>query len=192
MKSKVVVLLSESSCGKDYISNQLKEKYGWHFALSYTTRPKRKNEENFREYIFLNSNEEFLDLYDRGEMFEFTTYEPKDSLWYYGVGEKSFRDDIVNILILNPDGYRQLQESKLKDRLEVFKIDCPFEQRFFRYLNRDEINDTEKIELVDRFVRDKEDFKDFVKNNHCHVLKNPDGQNIDLLCRLIKNIVEGE
>jgi len=64
-KGKIVIISSPSGGGKSSICRQLLRKHGWTFSISYTTRAKRGDEENGREYFFV-SDEEFQQLVDQG------------------------------------------------------------------------------------------------------------------------------
>lgn len=158
-RNKIVVLIGESSSGKDSILNELVKRFGFHKAVSYTTRPMRDGEVDGKDYHFLNSNKQFNHLLNSGQMFEKTEYHTNEGLWLYGLGMDSFSDKCTNITIVNPHGLTQLMDNdKIRDRLVPFYITAPFEERFFRYLNRDSMSQSHKIELVDRFIRDSEDF----------------------------------
>lgn len=158
MKSKIILLVGESAAGKDTILNDIIKLTNWHRAVSYTTRPPRVSETDGKDYHFLTSNEQHFELKDKGLLYEETSYETNMGTWYYGLGVDSFVDDKHNITIVNPHGLEQLMRSELKDRLITFYITAPLEVRLLRYLNRDEITDKQKIELIDRIVRDINDF----------------------------------
>lgn len=192
MNKPIVILCSESAGGKDTILNELVLRYGWHKAISYTTRPMRAGEVDGKDYHFLVSNKQFDSLMRTGHLFEKTEYHTNMGLWLYGLGNDSFVNDNVNITIVNPHGLDQLLESALKDRLVIFYVRADFKTRFFRYLNRDNIENHHKIELVDRIIRDEEDFKDFVKKYNkvgAWQISNNDNDDIDTICDFIETVV---
>jgi guanylate kinase len=192
MKNKIIILCGESSSGKDSILNILIKEYGWHKAVSYTTRPMRQGEKDGYDYHFLMSNIRFNELMDTGHMFEKTEYKTNMGLWLYGLGEDSFVDDNINVCIVNPHGLDQLLEiESLKDRLVVFYITAPFKQRFFRYLKRDADNEKHKIELVDRFIRDEDDFKGFAIKYNTLSYSNKDGCDIESFLILMRAVIKG-
>ena len=187
--NKIVVLSAPSSAGKDYIAKKLQEKFNWHFAISYTTRPMRDREQEGKEYYFLEDNKEFEKLYNSGFLFERTEYNSHGDVWMYGLGKKSFVNNNVTICILNPFGIRQLLESELSDRLEIFYVYCDFETRFFRALNRTTLDDDGKIELIDRVIRDEHDFKDFHEKYGGNIINNENETDIDDICDNIYNTI---
>lgn len=160
----ILIFMGQSASGKDTLVNELQDKFGWHMCTSYTTRPKRINEQEGVEYFFLDNNDEFNELFESGEMFEKTQYQTSDKLWLYGIGEKSIVNDNINMMILNPHGVSQILENdKLKDRVLIFYLNVDFETRFFRYLNRNVLDDKGKIEFIDRILRDDRDFMGITK-----------------------------
>lgn len=158
----IIVLVGQSSSGKDSILTELIDIYGLHRCVSYTTRPMRQGEIDGVHYNFC-SDEEFEQLWNSKEVFGRTEYHTNLGVWEYGIGKKSFVNDNVNVVILNPHGIEQLLESEVADRLYIVFVTADMETRFMRYLKRDNMTDQHKIELVDRFIRDYEDFKYFDK-----------------------------
>jgi len=161
MKKDIIIFMGKTCSGKDTLVKKIQEKYGYNICISYTTRKMRKNESNGKEYIFLKSNQEFNQLISDGILFEKTEYITNDRLLLYGIGEKSFVENNINMMILNPHGAKQILDNpKFKDRVILFYLDIDLQTRFFRYLDRDFITDNNKIELVDRILRDEKDFLD--------------------------------
>ncbi|MCH9030688.1 MAG: guanylate kinase [candidate division Zixibacteria bacterium] len=69
---KIVIISSPSGGGKTTICKKLLELHkndGWSFSVSATTRPKRPNEVEGREYYF-KTESEFKDMEDSGEFAE--------------------------------------------------------------------------------------------------------------------------
>lgn len=182
--NKIIVLASESSGGKDTTAKALIDKFGWHFAISYTTRPKRDSEVDGVEYFFID-NDEFDKKFEDGELFEKTLYTPNGKRWQYGLGKNSFADNNTSVVIVNPHGLEQLMKSDIADRLIVFKLKCPMEDRIKRYLNRDTVTNDIKIELVDRILKDIEDFEGFIDKFNVFEIDSGDGIMIDFICRQI-------
>ena len=62
MKSKIIIISSPSGAGKTTICKLLIKKYkNIKLSVSYTTRPKRKNEKNGKDYYFI-SKSDFMDI----------------------------------------------------------------------------------------------------------------------------------
>ena len=58
MNNKIIIISSPSGAGKTTICKHLIKKYkNIKLSISYTTRPKRKNEKNGKDYFFVNNNE---------------------------------------------------------------------------------------------------------------------------------------
>lgn len=156
--SKIVVIIGRSSTGKSTILNKLVEKYNYHNAISYTTRPMRQGEVEGRDYFFLDSNEIFDTMFDMGLMFEKTEYLVDGEVWKYGIGHESISDGKTNCLIVNPHGLQQLLSTELRDRILIFEIVASTDTLIQRYWDRSDKSDRSKIQLVDRLLKDAEDF----------------------------------
>ena len=66
----LVVISGPSGVGKDALVRRLKDlDYPFHFVVTATTRKPRKGEQHGKDYYFL-SEDEFLDLEQRGELLE--------------------------------------------------------------------------------------------------------------------------
>ena len=200
MKSKpIVVLMGKSSSGKTTILNELVERFGWHNCVSYTTRDMREGEVEGKDYFYLSSNEQFDTMYGSGELFEKTEYLVNGKLWKYGIGKASFVDENVCSLIVNPIGLQQLLDSPLKERLIVFEIGADAEILIQRYWDRSDKSDKAKVQLVDRLLRDIEDFEEnkianiqyMVGFDKYYEILNQEGYwDMDGICDFIRNVVE--
>jgi guanylate kinase len=160
-EGKIVILIGRSSTGKSTILNKLVEKYDYHNAISYTTRPMRQGEIDGRDYFFLHSNDLFDTMFDASVMFEKTEYLVNGEIWKYGIGAESFDYDKTNACIVNPHGLKQLLDNELlRDRIIVFEIVADTDTLIERYWERSDKSDKSKIQLVDRLLKDAEDFSD--------------------------------
>jgi len=160
--SLILVLIGEFASGKDKISRELCDKLYFHFAISYTTRKPRENEVDGREYHFV-TDEEFEKLLSEGKIIEKTEYNVNGKILKYGLGEKSFVDDKPNVVILNPHGISQLvNNKKYANRMVVAYITADLDIRIERYLNRDKVSDSLKLDLLERIYQDEKDFKDLM------------------------------
>ncbi len=71
-RGKIIIISSPSGGGKSSICQKLlkkNKKGGWRFSVSYTTRPKRSNEKDGREYFFVD-HAEFMRLRRKREFAE--------------------------------------------------------------------------------------------------------------------------
>jgi len=164
MKKDLLLLVGLSGCGKDYLSKQLVDNYGFNNNVSYTTRPMRDGEIDGVEYHFISSNEEFEVLVDSGEIFERTSYKTKHGLWMYGYGKKSFppEGEQLNVAICNPDGVRQFLESEMEDRIAVLDVMPDNHMRLQQVCNRyGGINKMTDIQMCEAFRREVEDAQPF-------------------------------
>ncbi len=101
---KIVIISSPSGGGKSSICRRLlragNKKKGWRFSISVTTRPKRPNERNGREYWFV-SYPEFVALRQRGEFAESCQVHK----YYYGTPREPLERTLTagGVMILDVD-----------------------------------------------------------------------------------------
>nr|MBN2276681.1 guanylate kinase [candidate division Zixibacteria bacterium] len=112
VKGKIVIISSPSGGGKSSICQSLLKKNrrsGWKFSISYTTRPKRPNERDGREYFFVD-HAEFMRLRDRGQFAEWCQVHR----FYYGTPRQPLEEVLYNggVMILDVDvkGARKLKK----------------------------------------------------------------------------------
>lgn len=148
----IIAIIGEAGTGKDYLVKQVVKKYKnkFHRIISYTTRPKRDNEEEGKDYYF-TTQEHFLKMIENGSILEYTEFNG----WYYGTHRQEFDDNtLISIGVFDPQGVRNLQKKGYS--VLVYKLCVPDKERLIRQLNREEDPDIE--EIIRRYQTDKEDF----------------------------------
>lgn len=150
---KLIVLCGKAGVGKDFLLQQLCKAFpdDLNIVVSDTTRPPRWGEENGVNYNFLTEKE-----FHKRDHIEHSYF----NRWYYGTPIDSLSTEKINVLILNPDGVRQIYTREdLKIRL--FLISASDKTRMLRQLNREDYPDVK--EVCRRFLADEEDFMNLYK-----------------------------
>ena len=153
----VIAIVGKAGSGKNTIVDQLVKTYPdkFHRVISHTTRPRRENEKNNQDYIFV-SEEYFKRKLHNCRMLEWTRF----NNWKYGTSIDSYVYDKINVGIFNPEGIDQLlMHDDIK--LKVIYITCSDRIRLIRQLNRELDPDIE--EIIRRYRTDKSDFDLFEK-----------------------------
>ncbi len=123
----LVVLSGPSGVGKDAALAGLKKlDRPWHFVVTATTRPRRPNEQDGVDYIFLDT-ESFLKMRDRGELLECAEVY---GCWY-GVprsqvtqGLQAGRDVILKVDVQGAETVRRLAP----EALFIFMVPDTFDE----------------------------------------------------------------
>ncbi|NMA79150.1 MAG: guanylate kinase [Clostridiales bacterium] len=107
----LIVLSAPSGCGKGTIlSTVLEQNDNLFYSISATTRAPREGEEDGKHYHFV-SKDEFMQLIDRDEVLEYTTYCDN----YYGTPRKAVEEQLAKgrdvILEIEVDGAMQIKNS---------------------------------------------------------------------------------
>ncbi|MDD3999312.1 MAG: AAA family ATPase [Bacilli bacterium] len=156
----MLVLIGPSASGKTEIANILISKYGMKRLITYTTREKRCNEINGRDYHFI-SVEEFKKFERDAEFVETTFYNGN----YYGSKKKDV--SLEKVVILDPNGLCNYAKTMRKKITSVF-LETPKEVRAERMLGRNDKPELIKIRLEkddEIFQKDKLPLDFVVENN---------------------------
>lgn len=145
---RVVIISSPSGGGKTTICKALlndeRTSQGWSFSVSYTTRKKRANEENGREYFFVTSDE-FEAKVSEGFFAEhFSVHGNK-----YGTPKQPLEDVVesggVKILDIDIQGARRIKE-KFPKATAIFILPPSLEE-LRRRLEKRATETSEELEL---------------------------------------------
>ena len=162
---KIFAIMGKASTGKDTLTKMLSETLELPIALSFTTRPMRVGEKQGVEYNFI-SDDDFWDLHGCDLLAEYTSYEvASGETWHYGLTKEELEKAEYVLVIVNPDGFKQLTEI-YGDKVCSILIDAPADVRIKRYLDRDIVTEEKAEECCRRFLADNKDFKD-ISTNHC-------------------------
>ena len=130
MKNKLLILLSPSGCGKDYILNKLVSDYNFQPLISHTSRPKRPSEINHVSYHFVSTNE-FLSMISNDELIEYRIYntlvDNVPDVWYYGLSKNTI--DKLNpstnyVTIFDVQGAKDFIDYYGRENCYVCMINC--------------------------------------------------------------------
>lgn len=162
---KIFAVMGKASTGKDTLTKMLSETLELPIALSFTTRPMRVGEKQGVEYNFI-SDDDFWDLHGCNLLAEYTSYKvASGEIWYYGLTKEELEKAEYVLVIVNPDGFKQLTEI-YGDKVCSILIDAPADVRIKRYLDRDAVTEEKAEECCRRFLADNKDFKDISTNHH--------------------------
>lgn len=148
-----IIIFGKTASGKSRIVDEL-AKQGYKKIVTTTTRPARKSEVDGVDYNFI-TDEEFKQLINTRYFAEWKKYDTAEGVWYYGSPlDEISRSDNKSIVILTPDGYRDIKD-ELDDHIAIYI-----------YANNKTIRSRlskrgDKKEEADRRIKqDNKDFKD--------------------------------
>ena len=152
---KLIAIMGEAGSGKDSLVERiLAEHYQmFHKIVPCTTRPKRENETEGKEYHFL-TQKEFQNYAFVHQILDQTFFKNQ----YYGSRLQDYSSNKVNIGVFNPAGLKQIyQTASLDLDVTVYQLNVKSKIRILRQLNREENPDVD--EIARRHLADKEDFQ---------------------------------
>ena len=184
----IIVLLGASGSGKSTLEHELATHHGFEKIVSYTTRKQRENEENGKDYYFID-NETFNEILSRNLFAEHDEYSQNR---LYGTLKSDYLDG-NKVAVLTPNGLRQLKKSCSTDNIFTILVEANLGTRVKRYIDRcgvDKFNFDDKNEIAARVERDYGMFLGLEKEVDL-VVNNDEGTNIeDIIKKILSEIGE--
>ena len=151
----MLVLVGKTCTGKSTIRDLLVNRYNMEPVITHTTRPPRDGEENYIDYIFVNDNH-FHILKEEG------CNVASGDTWYYASSKSDYDNSEDKVVILNPEGLKQIRKLKYP----IFAVELTAPDLVERLKKR---GDNPK-EAERRIHADNEDFKDIDKYLDCKLI----------------------
>ncbi|MBQ9657277.1 MAG: AAA family ATPase [Clostridia bacterium] len=130
-KMPVILLIGESGSGKNTVQDELERLYGCVPLLSYTTRPKRYDDENTHTFV---TEEEFDKILKNEKVIAFTRF---DEHRYCATNKQLEQSDVY---IIDMEGLQTLLELKTNKEINIpfvaFYLQVPEEERIKRMRKR--------------------------------------------------------
>jgi len=168
----MIVLSSPSGAGKTTLVKMLSEMDNYEVSISHTTRQPRLNEENNKDYYFVNENE-FKRLINNQEFLEYA----KVFSNFYGTTRTPVIDRLnkgKNVLFdIDWQGADQIKNKKLDYKLITFFILPPSKEVLFERLSNRDMKD--KLIAEERMKQFERDVLHWI--NYDYVVINDDLEN---------------
>lgn len=180
----IIVLLGASGSGKSTLEHELATYHGFEKIISYTTRQPRNNEENGKDYWFID-NDTFREIMNRDLFAEHDEYSQNR---LYGTLKSDYVDG-NKVVVLTPNGLRQLKKNCPNEDILTVLVEASLGTRVKRYIDRcgvDKFNFDDKNEIASRVERDYSMFLGLEKEVDL-VIHNDEGTNISDLVSDILN-----
>ncbi len=149
----IIVLLGASGSGKSTIENELATHHGFEKIISCTTRKPRNGEVDGKEYHFVE-HDTFIDIVNSDMLAEYDEYSYGK---LYGTLKSDYIDDTDKVVVLTPNGMRQLKKNCHNNNIFSVLINANLGTRVKRYINRcgiDKFDFDDKNEIFARVERD--------------------------------------
>ena len=171
----IIVLLGASGSGKSTIEYELATYHEFEKIISYTTRQPRDNEENGKDYWFVD-NDTFREVLKKDLFAEHDEYSQNR---LYGTLKSDYVDG-NKVVVLTPNGLRQLKKNCPNEDILTVLVEASLGTRVKRYIDRcgvNKFNFDDKNEIASRVERDYSMFLGLEKEVDI-VVHNDEGTNI--------------
>lgn len=162
--NKIFYIMGKSASGKDNIYRRLLEddSLNLHELVLYTTRPKREEEEDGREYFFVD-DQKFQELQGQGKIIESRSYHTIYGIWTYFTADEGRiqLEKYSYIAIGTLESYEKMLEYFGTDVMRPIYVEVEDGERLMRALRREQKEAKPKYdEMCRRFLADCEDFSE--------------------------------
>ena len=181
----MVILSSPSGAGKTTLVKLLSESRDFYTSISHTTRKPRNNEEEGKDYYFVN-NDQFQNLIKKKEFLEYANVFSH----LYGTTKTPVIKNLENsknvVFDIDWQGTEQIKKKNLEYKLLTFFVLPPSKKVLFNRLSNRDMKD--KLIVDDRM---KEFNKDILHwKNYDYVVINDDLQRcFNEICELIDSFI---
>ena len=182
----MVILSSPSGAGKTTLVKLLSESRDFYTSISHTTRKPRNNEEEGKDYYFVN-NDQFQNLIKKNEFLEYANVFSH----LYGTTKTPVIKNLENsknvVFDIDWQGTEQIKKKKLEYKLLTFFVLPPSKKVLFNRLSNRDMKD--KLIVEERM---KEFNKDILHwQSYDHVVINDDLQRcFNEICELIDSFID--
>lgn len=160
---RIYMIIGKSASGKDHIYPKLLEdkSLGLKPLVLYTTRPKRRGEENGREYYFTDKKH-LEELREAGKIIEERVYPTVHGDWYYFTADEGQIESNKNYITIGTlESFMKMKQYFGKDVLVPLYIESDPYLRLQRSIGRErKQKNPEYKEVCRRFLADEEDFSE--------------------------------
>lgn len=174
--NNIILLVGESGSGKTTIANKLNDKYGMTQVLSFTNRPKRKEDWNGRaSHIFVSTDY----IYALKDIVAYTKF---DGYEYCAIKQQLDNSDIYVVDVKGVKAVKKLYKGN-KNPIVVY-IRTSDETRAKRMHKRGD----KKEDIIRRLIHDKKEFSDAL--SICDLCVEADDLTINEVSQIVREIYE--
>lgn len=184
----MIVLIGKSCSGKDTVTKLLLS-MGYKKAITCTTRPMRNNEIDGQDYYFV-TQEEFMNMIINNKLAEYRSYETEKGIWLYGSRIDDYAYSTKKVIILTPDGLKNIKEKYPKLPITSFYLKVSNKELKRRMFERAKISGENIKEVRRRYKADKKDFRNVEKLVDCIIDNEKDAFETALFCKEYNEIKE--
>lgn len=158
--NRIFYIMGKSSSGKDTIYNRIRSEENLLPIVLYTTRPMRENEENGREYHFVD-RACFEKMKSEGKVIEERIYNTIHGEWIYFTSKDSIDIEKGNCIGIGTlESYVKIKEHFGEAVVPIY-IEVEDGLRLARAVERERLQTNPKYaELCRRFLADSSDFSE--------------------------------
>ena len=158
--NRIFYIMGKSSSGKDTIYNRIRSEEKLLPVVLYTTRPMRENEENGREYHFVD-RACFVKMKSEGKVIEERIYNTIHGEWVYFTSKDSIDIEKGNCIGIGTlESYVKIKEHFGEAVVPIY-IEVEDGLRLARAVERERLQTNPKYaELCRRFLADSSDFSE--------------------------------
>lgn len=193
---RIFCIIGKSGSGKDTVLSGILNKnvLGLENVVTYTTRPRRINETEGKEYFFTD-NDTLFKLEKEGKIIEKRCYHTVHGDWNYFTCDIDISGEVDHIMIGTPDVVDKLYERYDRDSVYVIMLELDNRERLLRCINRESGQKSPNYsEVCRRYLADESDFDEERMNKYKNLYRvdslHSQDENVDECLKIINSIIE--
>ena len=189
---KLFCIIGKSGAGKDTVFSGITENNMPQLqpVVTYTTRPKRKNETEGKEYHFVD-DDKLKQLENDGNVIEKRTYHTVFGDWHYFTCRIDISGPEDYIMIATPDVIDKLYEYYDNENIIVIYLELDDKERLLRCINRESQQQSPNYsEVCRRYLADEQDFFAGRSEKYTHLHRVDSSHSTDQNIQACVNIIQ--
>ena len=156
----LIVFIGPSGCGKTTLQQMLAADK----IITWTSRPKREDEVDGREYHF-TTEEEIMKMHEEGKLLEYTRY--NENLYATSLDsiENLIERNGFSSIVLDANGVRALKD-RYNDKVLIIGVKAPYTECHQNMLKRNDDDISKRLSLYKQEINNVMELSDIILSNY--------------------------
>lgn len=156
----LIVFIGPSGSGKTTLQQMLKAEK----IITWTSRPKREDEVDGREYHF-TSEEQIMRMHEEGKLLEYTRYNGNTYATSLDCVQQLIEKNGLASIVLDANGVKALKE-RYNDKILIIGVKAPYTECHQNMLRRNDDDISKRLSLYKQEINNVMELSDIILSNY--------------------------